>query len=329
LPASPLVSVVIPSYNCSDFIVEAVDSALLQTYRPCEIIVVDDGSTDQTRTVLSPYLGRIRYEFRPNRGVSVARNHGVRLAGGELVAFLDADDLWRPEKLERQVRVMRALPDCALVCTDGQSFGAEGIIAERLLSKRTRSWTGAHQTDDPAVGAGDLTSLLWFENCIYTSSTMLRRERLLEAGGFDGALTMAEDYDVWLRIASRHPCAVIDEGLVQYRWREGGLSGAFAQREVRGREGALNVLERRFALVPQDLRAQVHIHMANEYLYCANEYLRQGKRREARARLRDCLRHDGRSLRAMMFLVALLFGSHAMNVARLLVHLRERGVLER
>ena len=115
---SPLVTVVIPTYNYGRYICQTVESALGQTYSPVEIIVVDDGSTDDTRERLTAYGDRVRYIYLQNRGVSTARNIGIQAARGEFVALLDSDDLWLPDKLERQVTVGIHQPDIGLVATE-------------------------------------------------------------------------------------------------------------------------------------------------------------------------------------------------------------------
>src|SRR5258708_5856521 len=104
------VSVIIPSYNCGRYVTEAVDSALAQTHPPAEVIVVDDGSTDDTEERLRPYSGRIRYLRKENGGVATARNRGIHEAVGELIAFLDSDDSWHPRKLEIQIEYLRQNP---------------------------------------------------------------------------------------------------------------------------------------------------------------------------------------------------------------------------
>src|SRR5438874_1624069 len=114
----PLVSVVIPTYNSAHYIGEAVQSVLAQTYTNFEVIVVDDGSTDDTRERLESVAGRIRYLYQPNGGVSKARNRGIQEARGELIAFLDGDDEWLPEKLAKQLAYMRANPSSPLVHAD-------------------------------------------------------------------------------------------------------------------------------------------------------------------------------------------------------------------
>ena len=114
----PLVSVIIPSYNAARYVAEAVASALAQTYQPLEIILINDGSTDDTEEVILPYVGKVRYFYQPNRGLSVTRNRAIALARGELIAFLDADDVWLPEKLARQVDCLTQNPRVGLVHTN-------------------------------------------------------------------------------------------------------------------------------------------------------------------------------------------------------------------
>src|SRR5215469_16427814 len=113
--ASPLVSIVIPTYNASHFIAAAVESCLAQDYTPVEVLVVDDGSTDDTVSVLEPYRASIRYFWQPNDGPARARNRGIAEARGQLIAFLDADDIWLPNKLSQQVQCLERSPGACLV----------------------------------------------------------------------------------------------------------------------------------------------------------------------------------------------------------------------
>ena len=112
---TPRVSVIIPVYNCERYISEAIESILVQTYESYEIIVIDDGSTDNTPLALQPYIETIHYVYQENQGVSAARNHGIDLAQGELIAFLDADDFFLPDKLTAQVGVFDAQPNLGIV----------------------------------------------------------------------------------------------------------------------------------------------------------------------------------------------------------------------
>jgi glycosyltransferase involved in cell wall biosynthesis len=184
-----LVSVVIPTFNCADFLVEAIRSILAQTYEDYEIIVVDDGSTDHTETALRQFATRIRYIRQEPGGPSVARNRGILEARGELVAFLDADDLWRPTKLARQVEYLNHHPEAVLVYTDFTRGPNPGSNNDSRLK--------AFKPRDPA----DPFHTLLEENFIATPSVVVRREALARSGLFDPTLKGSEDFDLWLRLA--------------------------------------------------------------------------------------------------------------------------------
>ena len=130
---APTVSVVITTYNQAPYIGATIASVLDQTYRDFEIVLVDDGSTDDTPRVITPYRSYLKYIRQSNRGVPAARNIGVRNATGRLVAFLDGDDLWEPEKLEHQVRAADANPRSGLIVTNGVEFAPASIIRESLV----------------------------------------------------------------------------------------------------------------------------------------------------------------------------------------------------
>ncbi len=184
-----LVSVVIPTFNCADFLVEAIRSVLAQTYEDYEIIVVDDGSTDHAEAALRPFGNRIRYIRQEPGGPSVARNRGILKARGELIAFLDADDLWRPTKLARQVEYLNHHPEAVLVYTDFTRGPNPGSNNDSRLR--------AYKPRDSA----DPFHALLEENFIATPTVMVRREALARSGLFDPTLKGSEDFDLWLRLA--------------------------------------------------------------------------------------------------------------------------------
>ena len=224
--APPLVSVVIPAYNCAAFIEEALQSIYRQTYRHWEIIVVDDGSTDATSSVLAPHLKKIRYFKQENKGTAAARNAGIKRARGDLIAFLDNDDVWLPEKLELQVRVMQAWPECGLVFTDGKTFTEAGVRRESVLSPRLDQWLRAHTTDDPLVAKGSMVRELLFCNEISSASSVMVRQKSIEStGSFDEAIAIADDYDLWLKVAREDAIAVIRRCLYMWRWHDASQSG--------------------------------------------------------------------------------------------------------
>jgi glycosyltransferase involved in cell wall biosynthesis len=182
---APLVSAVIPTYNRRSTAGDAVRSALDQDYRPLEVVVVDDGSTDDTLAMLAEFGDRIRIiRHRVNRGASAARNTGIEAARGEYVAFLDSDDLWRPEKTSTQLAFMVAR-GLALSCTGFRSAPAPGVapvVKNRPYGER--------------LVMGDLVWGIY----VAPGTTLMARRRTLEAiGGYDAAMTRLEDWDLLLR----------------------------------------------------------------------------------------------------------------------------------
>ena len=197
--ASPLVSVIIPTYNRGWIIGEAVDSVLAQEYPNTELIVVDDGSTDATDAVLAAYGNRIRLLRQKNRGVSAARNAGIRAAAGGLIAFLDSDDLWLPAKLGRQVAFFQQHPD-AVACQTEETWIRNGVRVNP--GKRHRKPSG-------------MIFIPSLELCLVSPSAVMIRRRLFDQVGlFDEDLPACEDYDMWLRISCRYPIHRMTDALI-------------------------------------------------------------------------------------------------------------------
>jgi len=209
-PRKVRVSVIIPAYNCDRYIVRAVESVLGQTYQDWEIIVVDDGSTDNTRQVLSPYLDLIQYIYQDNQGAAIARNRACKLAQGEFLAFLDADDFFLPEKLEKQVACFDADPTLDMVQTgwvivDKNEKGLYGV----------KPWEEAPKLD--------LEAFVFYKS-VRPSAMMLRREWWERLGGFDPRLPPTEDLDFVLRLALKGCKSVwLKEILTCYRQHDSNL----------------------------------------------------------------------------------------------------------
>lgn len=208
----PQVSVVIPTHNGARYVPAAVESVLAQTCQDFELIVVDDGSTDATRAVLAPYSDRLAYIYQENQERSAARNTGIRAATGEYVAFLDADDAWLSDKLERQVSVLAEHPEAVLVY--GQAIYMD--IDGNDVSFRGQHMCG-HVT--PALQVEDLSRALISGNVVYGGGSMplVRRSALDSAGWFDESLCYPEDWDLWARLSHLGPFAYIPQPLVRYR----------------------------------------------------------------------------------------------------------------
>ena len=239
-PGEPgLVTVVIPSYNRARLICIAIDSVLAQTYRPIEIVVVDDGSKDDTRAVVESYGAPVRYVHQANAGAAAARNTGIRHARGEFIALLDSDDLWHPWKLEAQVRLLRARPHVGMVWTDMSAINEQGeMLQERYLrtfydayeqarieevctrtERFAELWPDAPSAiADAPVLEGDIFSRIMLGNLVHTSTLVVRRSRLREAGPIDIAFTpRGEDYEFHVRICSHGPVALLDVPSMLYR----------------------------------------------------------------------------------------------------------------
>ena len=195
----PLVSVIIPTYNRGWIVQEAIDSVLDQGFRDYELIVVDDGSDDNTREMLSAYGKAIKLLRQPNRGVSAARNRGIAEAAGQLIAFLDSDDLWLPGKLASQVKFFEENAD-AVVNQTQEIWIRNGVRVNP--KKRHHKFSGMIFERSLAL-------------CLVSPSAVMIKKGLFDdVGLFDEQLPACEDYDLWLRISCRYPVHLIDHPLI-------------------------------------------------------------------------------------------------------------------
>ena len=210
----PRVSVVIPTFNCERFIGRTIDSALRQTYRDFEIIVVDDGSTDGTQAVLAQYGNTLCCVYQANQGASAARNAALSRANGEFVAYLDADDLWEPTKLARQVEYLDANPACGFVHTEIAVIDE----SDTVLHARFNQETGR------PIPQGECLRDILQRSHIQTLTVLERRQAFDAAGSFDVRLPVAQDYLHWIQVVLEgYEVGYLAEPLGQYRWRAGSL----------------------------------------------------------------------------------------------------------
>lgn len=217
----PLVSVVMASYNSVQFVPEAIRSVLGQTYANWELHIIDDGSTDDSVEAIQPFLQdeRIRFYRQENQGQAVAKNRGLRAARGEFIAFLDADDFWSLDKLEKQLPAFESRPEAGLIHTNV------------MLISETGEPLGSPQRTYPE---GWISGHLLIENCVNGMASMLRRDCLGRVGLFDETLRMGIDYDLWLRISAQYQIAFIDEVTYYYRQWGGQMSHKYEQRMEHG-----------------------------------------------------------------------------------------------
>lgn len=199
-----LVSIIVPAFNAETYIRATLDSALRQTYANCEIIVVDDGSTDGTLAILADYGEKVRVVRQQNRGSACARNAGVAAAHGEWIAFLDSDDIWLPDKTVKQLAGCGRFP---ISHTDSVCFG-ETLERELLRS-----------SFEPPY-AGEVLDQLLVVNFITTSTVMVRRDIFERFGGFDESYVTCEDWALWLKICAEHELGYLAEPVVRYRFHK-------------------------------------------------------------------------------------------------------------
>lgn len=218
---NPLVSVVVTTYNQAAYIEQTLESVFAQTYDSYEVIVVDDGSTDDTPARLARFNGRIEYVRQLNTGVAGSRNTGVVKARGEFIAFLDGDDLWEAEKLSFQVAEARRHPEAGLIAVDGLQFDGDRIIEPTLFFG-----PACNDLPEESVTSGSYYHQLLHNQFIYTTSQVMVPAKVLRAVGLsDGRFKRASDYDLYLRIAAKYDFVIIKKRLTRWRYLPTSASG--------------------------------------------------------------------------------------------------------
>jgi glycosyltransferase involved in cell wall biosynthesis len=233
---SPLVSVVIPAYNRAGIIGETIENVFAQTYSNIELIVIDDGSTDDTVAVLKSYGDRIRWAVQENAGPAAARNHGIRLAKGEIVAFQDSDDSWHPTKIERQVSLLQRAGQSVVCCICNSVVELPGIAV--------RSFENApiHPPFEEGIWLNP-AEVLATRFILFNQAAAIRRDVLLRIGGFDESLRLLEDMDLGLRLSLEGPWTFIREPLATRQDKLARTLGHEATPKIVGESGA-RILER-------------------------------------------------------------------------------------
>ncbi len=264
---APTVSVVITTYNQAGYIAATVASVLDQTYRDMEIVLVDDGSTDGTEAVLGAYRSRLNYIRQRNRGVAAARNTGIRHARGQMLAFLDGDDLWQPEKIRRQLEVAEAHARSGLIVADGVEFGPDGVIRESLLNPSIL----------PLFEGRDTLTLRCYKDLIRqnlittTSQVMVPRPVIDRIGLSDERFAVSSDWDLYLRIAAEFEVTFSRADLVRYRYLPTSASGPRALRSFRWGLDEIRILRKHVRLATPDMRLVVKDELARRTRSIAEE----------------------------------------------------------
>jgi glycosyltransferase involved in cell wall biosynthesis len=269
----PSVSVVITTYNQAEYIAETVLSALNQTYPHREVVVVDDGSTDQTGARLAQFRDRVTIVRQENQGIAASRNTGVRTATGELIAFLDGDDLWEPNKLAAQVAAYQAHPRSGLIAVDACMFSGTEV-----LRKSTLPWGTTLPASAGAISSGRFYEDLLKDTLIYTTSQVMIPARVLEAvGPSDGRFKLASDYDLYLRIASQYDITFLRQVLTRWRYLATSASGPSDFRRFRYLAEDVAVLKQHRSIATRAARPLVRQIMHKKTFAASYDAYRHGR----------------------------------------------------
>jgi glycosyltransferase involved in cell wall biosynthesis len=246
----PTISIITPVYNAEKTIAQTIQSVLEQTYRDFEFLIINDGSTDRTLEIISTFQDpRIQVFSYPNSGHSISRNRGLENASGHYVSFLDADDIWTPEKLETQLTALRTNPSAGFVYSWSNFIDEEGAFLHK----------GSYFRAD-----GQVYQQLLVRNFIENGSNpMIRKEVFDQVGMFNPNLAAAPDWDMWLRIAKGHEFVCVPEVQILYRVSTQSVSANLQKLEAANRW----VIAENFATVPDALQPLQRQSLANLYLY--------------------------------------------------------------
>lgn len=276
--SGPVVSVIIPTFNRAGVVTRAIDSALGQTYRPVEVVVVDDGSTDETPRVLQSYGDAIVAIVQGNAGPAAARNRGIRESRGDLIGFLDSDDLWLATKLERQVD---------LLCRAGENVPCClcDTRMKRIQDRGQNSFEIAGLRFDQPQGLWiNPAAVLATRFVLFCQAALIRRRFLLDCGGFDERLWLMEDHDLALRLALRGPWVVIRDSLAAWCGANDDFNlSAAAEKEPARLFQCIEYIDRKILEQEQGLDRQVQRYLQRDLQRARRKLLAQRWRAQGRA----------------------------------------------
>jgi glycosyltransferase involved in cell wall biosynthesis len=289
---SPIISVIIPAYNCQKTIKATIESVLKQTFADFELIVINDGSQDKTLEIVSQINDpRLKLFSFDNAGANISRNRGLKYAVGEFVSFLDADDLWTPEKLESQLQALQANPQASV------AYSWTNCIDEQGQFLRRGTYIAA---------TGNVYAQLLVINFLESGSNpLIRREALITVGSFDESLPAGQDWDIYLRLAANYHFVPVPFPQILYRISSGSLSTNVVRQEA----ACLTVIEQAYNQAPEHLQYLKNYSLANIYKYLLHKSLEGSPARHkailAAKLLWQTIRYDGSILRNPAYFKAL------------------------
>lgn len=283
-------AVVIPTYNCALHLRRALYSVAAQTYQDIDVVVVDDGSTDGTEAYSTYMPSDWLMIKQTHSGPAAARNRGIAASSSKYVAFLDADDIWLPEKLELQIELLERQPEVGLVCSYCSSIGSDGV--------------GGGLVRAPSLQPGNQFEYLLRDCFIFTPTVVVRRECLEEVGGFNGNLKTSEDFNLWLKITTRWQIAIVPEVLAARYLRPDSISSITTPEEsCRGNILALeDVRSSKLPLTRSEVIALRAALGSRHYTYGSMLFARRSMK-DARHHLWKAWRYRSSNWRALLKLV--------------------------
>jgi glycosyltransferase involved in cell wall biosynthesis len=276
------VSVVIPTFNREKFITKALDSVMDQTYQDYEVVVMDDGSKDNTREIVENYGKKVSYFYQENRGIASARNEAIKRSSGDYIAFLDSDDYWVREKLETQIDLFDKHPEYGMVASCCSSIRLDGSFREKNRPGKS----------------GWVLRDLFNKNFIRTSSALIKKECLSRVGLFDEDFRECEEYDLWLRIAAMYPIGFINDSLAVYVDNAEGISTD----SLAGRLFRLKVLEKEY-LAKKIPPKMYNKRISNTCHYIGRHYITRGDTENGRIYLKKAQELDPINVKNLFYLL--------------------------
>ncbi len=290
----PTISVIIPAYNAEKTIQETIESVLNQTFPDFELIIINDGSTDKTLEIISNLSdSRIKVFSFPNSGAQKSRNRGISLATGEYLSFIDADDLWTPEKLELQRKALKNNPEAGVAYSWTDYIDESGHVL----------YPGFHRSPQ-----GDIYPFLLVKNYLENGSNpLINRQALSEIGGFDESLRGGQDWDLYLRLAARYKFVSVPRVQILYRLSPESISSNILRQE----SACLLVLSRAFSNAPTSLQSIKKQSLSHLYFYLTLKALQKPLTRQkgmiAARYFRLAIYYDPGLLRRRSRLMSILF----------------------
>jgi len=320
LPAAtsvPIVSVIMPTHNYGHLIRRSLESLLAQTYPRVETIVVDDGSTDDTGNVLASYCDRIQYLQRPHRGAASARNTGLRVAQGDYIGFLDADDEIPPDSVARRVEFLETQPDVDVVFGDVQVLEGSRIVVPSFMDERPAFQRIPRKKVGNAgyVLTDSLFEYLIEERFITMPSVLIRSSFMDLVGGFDETFPNEHDYDLWFRLARRGHFGYVDHVLARCFLHASNLSS----NQLRAGHKRIDLMHKLLVAypdLPSASRRMIARRLRRIHFEVGYMYFQAGQLVEAREHFAESLRHGGWCSRALIYSLCSRLSPKAVEAVR-------------